>query len=116
MPLRYQIVNPWLWLQGLLIVLALLGHDLLMASQAPIAAVAPATGALHQHSHASSLADVAAALPHGHPQSPHPSTCGIGGMALLQPVDQLGTPDLSAPGVIAGCYFPASAHTRALLW
>ena len=43
MPLRYWIVKRSLWLQGLLIVLALSAHDLVMAWDAPVAAMAPTT-------------------------------------------------------------------------
>ena len=116
MPLRYQVVKPSLCLQGLLIVLALLGHDLLMASHAPVAAVAPAMDVLHQHGPAQPMVDMSAALSHGQPESPHPSVCGTGGTALLQPVDQLGVPDLSTAAAIAPSQFPTSSHARTLLW
>ena len=115
MPLRYRIVKPSLWLQGLLIVLALLGHDLLMASHTPVTAMAPATDGLHQHSPAHAVLDMTAALPDGHPESPHPSVCGIVGTALFQPGDQPGVPDFDA-AAIAPSHFPASAHSRTLLW
>ena len=115
MPLRYRIVQPSLWLQGLLIVLALLGHDLLMASHAPVAAMAP-TSVIHQHSPADAMVDMTAALQHGQRESPHPSVCGIGGTALFPSVDQLGVPDLTAAAAIAASHFPASAHSRTLLW
>ena len=116
MPLRYRIVKPSLWLQGFLIVLALLGHDLLMASHAPVVAMTPATGEIHQHSPTHTAVDVTAGLPHGHPESPHPSVCGIGGTALFPPVDQPGVADLSTPAVIAACFLPASAQTSVSLW
>ena len=116
MPLRHQIVKPSLWLQGLLIVLALLGHDLLMASHAPVAAMAPARDARHQHHSTHAEVDVTAALPHGHPESPHPSVCGIGGTALFPPVDQLDLPDLNAAAATAACQLPAAVLTRAVLW
>ncbi len=109
-------MKPSLWLQGLLVVLALLGHDLLMASHVPVAAMAPAPGVLHQHSPPHALVDVTAALPDGHPESPHPSVCGIGGTALVPPVDQLGVPDLDVAAAIAASHFPTSAHVRTLLW
>jgi hypothetical protein len=115
MPLRDRIVKPSLWFQGLLIVLALLGHDLLMASHVPVGAMVPAPGVLHQHSPAHALVDVTASLPDGHPESPHQSVCGIGGTALFPSVDQVGVPDLNA-ATIAPSHFPASAHSRTLLW
>ena len=116
MPLRYRVVKPSLCLQGLLIVLALLGHDLLMASPAPVAAPAPATDVLHQHGPAQPMVDVMTALPHGHQESPHPSVCGTGGTALFPPVNQLGTPDLNPAAAIAPSHFPTSAHVRTRLW
>ena len=116
MPLRYRIVKSSLWLQGLLIVLALLGHDLLMAWHAPVAAMAPATGGLHQHSPPHALVGMTAALPDVHPESPHPTVCGIGGTALFPSVDQLGFPDLNVASVIAPSHFPASTHLSTLLW
>jgi hypothetical protein len=116
MPLRYRIVNPSLWLQGLLIVLALLGHDLLMASHAPVTAIAPATGGIHQYSSTHSVVDKTAALQQGQRESPHPSFCGIGGTALFPPVDQLGVTDLNVTAAIASSHLPASAHARTLLW
>jgi hypothetical protein len=116
MSLRYRGVKPSLCLQGLLIVLALLGHDLLMASHAPVAAVAPATDVLHQHSPAQPMVDTTAALSHGRPDSPHPSVCGTGGTALFQPVDQRGVPDLNTAAAIAPSQFPTSAYVRTLLW
>ncbi len=115
MPLRFRIVERSLWLHGLFIVLALLGHDLLMATHAPVVAMAPATGVLHQHSPAHAAADMTAELPNGQPESPHPSVCGIGGTALFQTVDQVGVPDLNA-ATIAPSHFLTSAHSRTLLW
>jgi hypothetical protein len=115
-PLRYLIVKPSLCLQGLLIVLALLGHDLLMASHAPVAAMAPATDVLHQHGPAQPMVDMMTALSHGHRESPHPSVCGTGGTALFPQVDQLGTPDLNPAAAIAASQFPTSAHVTTLLW
>ena len=115
MPLRYRIMKPSLWLQGLLIVLALLGHDLLMASHGPIAAMAPAADELHHHKPTRAVVDVLAVLSPGHSESPHPSVCGISGTALFPPVDQLGVPDLNA-AAIAQSHFPASAHSRTFLW
>jgi hypothetical protein len=116
MPLRYRIVNPSLWFQRLLIVLALLGHDLLMASPAPVGAMVPATDGLHQHGPAQPMVDMTTALSHGHRESPHPSVCGTGGTALFPPVDQLGTPDLNPAAVLTPGQFPTSAHVRTLLW
>ena len=116
MPLRYRIEKSTLWLQGLLIVLALLGHDLLMTSPAPVAAMAATTDELHHHNPTHAVVDVPAALPLGHPESPHPSVCGIGGTALFPPVDKLGVADLSTLTVMTACRVPASAHTRTFLW
>jgi hypothetical protein len=115
MPLRYQIRKPSLWLQGLLIVLALVGHDLLMASPAPVAAMAPSADELH-HNPTHTVVDVAAAHPLGHPESPHPSVCGIGGTALFPPVDQLGGPDANVAAAPAPSHSSTSAHSRALVW
>jgi hypothetical protein len=115
-PLRYLIVKPSLCLQGLLVVLALLGHDLLMASHVPVAATAPATDVLHQHGPAQPMVDMMTALSHGHRESPHPSVCGTGGTALFPQVDQLGTPDLNPAAAIAASQFPTSAHVTTLLW
>lgn len=114
--MRHQIVKPSLWLEGLLVVLALLGHDLLMASGVPVAAMTTARAERHQHLSTHAEVDVTAALSHGHPESPHPSVCGIGGTALFPPVDQLGVPELSAAAAIAACHLPAAVHTRAFLW
>ena len=116
MPLRYRIGKALIWLQGFLIVLALLGHDLLMASPAPVAATAPTTGELHHHTPTHAVVDGTAALPLGHPGSPHPSVCGTGGIALFPPVDQLGIADLSTLAVTTPSYFPRSAHTSTFLW
>jgi hypothetical protein len=116
MPLRYRVVKPSLWLQGLLVVLALLGHDLLMASHAPVAAMAPATDVLHAHNPTQPMVDVMTALSHGHRESPHPSVCGTGGTALFPPVDQLGTPDLNPATAIGPSQFPTSLQVRTLLW
>jgi hypothetical protein len=113
--LRYRIVKPSLWLQGLLIVLALVGHDLLMAGYAPAAAMMPATDVPHQHGPTHAAADTVTVLPDIHPESPHPSVCGIGGTALYPPSDQLGVPDLNA-AAIAPTHFPASVHSRTLRW
>lgn len=114
--MRYRIVKPSLWLQGLLVVLALLGHDLLMASHARVAAMAPATGVLPQQSPTHAVVDITAELLQGHPEPPHPSVCGIGGTALFQPVDQLGVSELNAAAAIAPSHFPTLAHFRTLLW
>ena len=116
MPLRYRVVKPSLWLQGVLVVLALLGHDLLMAAHVPVAAAAPATAVLHAPRSAQPIVDMTTALSHGHRESPHPSVCGIGGTALFPPVDQLGSPDLNPAAAIAPNQFPTSAHRRTLLW
>ena len=116
MPLRYRVMKPSLCLQGLLIVLVLLGHDLLMASHAPVAAMAPATDVLHQHGPAQPMVDVMTALPHGHQESPHPSVCGAGGTALFPAIYQLGTPDLNPAAAISPSQFPTSALARTLLW
>jgi hypothetical protein len=116
MSLRYRMEKPSRWLEGLLIVLALLGHDLLMASRAPVPAMAPATGTYDRHRLTHPVVDVTVVLPQDHPESPHPSVCGIGGMAVLQSVDQLGVSDLSTPAVIAAYLCPTSAHTRTFLW
>ena len=116
MLLRYRIAKPSLWLQGLLVVLALLGHDLLMASHAPVAPMAPATDVLHAHSPTQPMVDMMTALSHGHPESPYPSVCGTGGTALFPPVDQLGTPDLNPAAVIGPSQLPTSAQVRTLLW
>ncbi len=116
MPLRYRVVKPSLCLQGLLIVLAVLGHDLLMASHAPGAAMAPVTDVLHAHSPTQPMVNMTTTLSHGHQESPHPSVCGIGGTALFQPADQLGTPDLNPATAIGPSQFPTSAHVRTLLW
>jgi hypothetical protein len=115
MPLRFRIVKPSLWFQGLLIVLALLGHDLLMASHASVAAMASAMDELH-HISTHAVVDVAAAPAFGHPESPHPSVCGIGGTALFPPSDQLGVPNLTVAAAIALTHLPGSAHARTLLW
>ena len=116
MPLRFRIGKALIWLQGFLIVLALLGHDLLMASPAPVAAMAPVTGELHQHSPTQPIVDMMTALSHGHQESPHPSVCGTGGTALFPPVDQLGTPDLNPAAAIGPSQFPTSALARTLSW
>jgi hypothetical protein len=87
-----------------------------MASHAPVAAMAPATGELHHHNPTHDVVDVTAALPLGHPESPHPTDCGIGGTALFPPVDQLGASGLNVAAVIAASLFPASAHSSTLLW
>ena len=116
MPLRYRVVKPSLCLQGLLFVLALIGHDLLMASPAPVAAMAPATTVLHAHGPTQPMVDMMTALSHGHQESPHPTACGIGGTALFPPVDQLGTPDLNPAAAIAPSQLPTSAQVRTLLW
>jgi hypothetical protein len=116
MPLRYRVVKPSLCLQGLLIVLALLGHDLLMASHAPVAAMAPATVGLHAHSATQPMVDIMTALSHGHSESPHPSVCGAGGTALFPAIYQLGTPDLNPAAAISPSQFPTSALARTLLW
>src|SRR5688500_15681454 len=114
MPLRYRVVKPSLCLQGLLIVLALLGHDLLMASHAPAAAMAPVMDVLHAHSATQPMVDLMTALSQSHPESPHPSVCGTGGTALFQPVDQPGTPDFNPATAIGPSQFPTSAHGRTL--
>ena len=116
MPLRFRIVKSSLCLQGLLIVLVLLGHDLLMASPAPVAATAPVTDVLHAHSPTRPMVDMMTALSNGHRESPHPNVCGTGGTALFPPVDQLGTPDLNPAAVIGPSQFPTSAQVRTLLW
>jgi hypothetical protein len=116
MPLRYRVVKPSLFLEGLLIVLALLGHDLLMAAHAPVAAMAPATDALHQHGPAQPMVSVMTALSHGHRESPHLSVCGTGGTALFPTIDQLGTPDLNPAAAICPSQVPSSAHVRIQLW
>jgi len=114
--LEFRIAQPPVWLAGLLIVVALLGHDLLMAAPVAHAVEAAAETDHRQHSAAQALGDVTGADPHGHHESPHPTSCGIGGMARLQPVDQLGVPELSTVASIATCQPPASAPTRAFLW
>jgi hypothetical protein len=116
LPLRYGIVKPSLWLQGLLVVLALLGHDLFMALHPPVAALVPVTNVFDQHSPAHTQVNVTAALPDDHPESPHPTVCGTGGTALFPPVDQLGVPDLNVVSAITPGHFPASAHSSTLLW
>jgi hypothetical protein len=116
MPLRHRIVKPSLWLQGLLIVLALSAHDLAMARHAPVAAMAPTTSVIHQHRSADAVVDMTAEPSNGHPESPHPNVCGIGGTALVPPVDQQGVPDLNAAAAIAPSDFPTSAPPRTLLW
>jgi hypothetical protein len=116
MPLRYRIVKRSLWLQGLLIVLALSAHDLVMAWDSPVAAMAPTTSVIHQHSSADAVVDMTAEPSNGHPESPQPNVCGIGGTALVPPVDQLGVPDLNVAAATAPSYFPTSAHPRTLLW
>jgi hypothetical protein len=70
---------------------------------------------LHHHT-THDVVDVLAALPLGHPESPHPSVCGTGGTALFPPVGQLGTPDLNSPAAIVPSHFPTSAHVKTLLW
>jgi hypothetical protein len=87
-----------------------------MATHASIAAMAPATGEIHRHSPPHAVVDMTAALALGHPESPHPIVCGIGGTALFQTVDQVGVPDLNVAATIAPSHFPASAHFRTLLW
>ena len=117
MPLRYRIGKFSLRFQGFLIVLALLGHDLLMTWHGPVAAVAPATtDELHHHNPTHAVVDVPAALPLGHPETPHPSVCGIGGTALFPPVDQFGAADLSTLAVMTACHVSTAAHTRTFLW
>jgi hypothetical protein len=64
------------WLAGILLVLALLGHDTFMAS------AAHAEPAAHEHEHAHQPAAAVVAIPDAGHQPGHPTACGVGGTAI----------------------------------
>lgn len=116
MPLRYRFGTSSCSLAGLIIVLALLGHDLLMASRET--ATAPVASMHHARTSAQAVTGIAVTppvAPDDYPRSPHPSACGTGGTALFPSVDQPDAPDLGSAAVTT-CAGRASSHGGLSPW
>jgi hypothetical protein len=104
-------------LMGLMLVLLMLGHDALMASEAVAATQGPEAGVHHApvspgHEHV---------LPADHDapsKPPHPEQCSVGFVALIRSAnDKVEMADVSLPvALIAVEAAPASVLDRAAAW
>lgn len=89
------------WLGGLVLVLALLGHDVLMAAAAHTASESPA--AIHELNAPNHAADGVAGMVHREPAPKHQRDCGATGDAI-----PAAGPELDLAGIPAD----ASGHDR----
>jgi hypothetical protein len=85
------------WLAGILLVLALLGHDSIMASAA-LTAPPPET---HVHAPAHQPATIVVATPDDDHQPGHPNACGVAGTAAPASAHRLDRTDVGETASIA---------------
>lgn len=107
-------------LLGLVLVLLMLGHDTLMASEALAATQGPDAGAYHAPVSPVSPGQEHV-LPAHHdapPGLPHPEQCSVGFVALVRSAnDTAGIADTPLPvALVAAVAAPASAWSHAAAW
>ena len=110
----------WRWpLWGVLLVLLMLGHDALMASQA--LAAPHQDRVMAHHAPTSPAGEHARPGPHDPaPLAPHPEQCSVGIVALVRNPDDAsgsGAADLVLPAaLVTAICLPASPGDRAATW
>lgn len=115
MPNSRQAKRIW-WLGGLVLVLALLAHDVLMASVAHAAPVESAVAAVHGHDSAHQPSAMKSALS-PHDRSPdHPSECGTTGSAVPTSGSQLSFSDAGILALVAEADLSALRPATARGW
>lgn len=104
------------WLGGLVLVLALLAHDVLMASVAHAAPVAPVATMAAAHDVAHQATSLQGSPPDDNPASEHPSDCGAAGTAVSPAGNQPDSNDLGVPALLPASELSALAPASAYGW
>jgi len=104
------------WFHGLLLILALLGHDLLMANVAHATPVPSLATTTHQHGLADQPLTVDAASPHEDHQPDHPRDCSTTGAAVAGYGYQFDVIDLGVRAVAVDRALAAAVEPSAPRW
>ncbi|MBA3450945.1 MAG: hypothetical protein H0T18_07020 [Chloroflexia bacterium] len=105
-----------LWLGGLMVVLALLLHDALMASSADTAPVVQTAISLHQHASVHQAIGIGGDHSGDDHAPAHPRDCGTTGTAVPSTGNQLDNSDLELPAIFTPGNLCASTHAAASCW
>jgi hypothetical protein len=115
MPNRRQLTRIW-WLSGLVLVLAFLAHDVIMASVAHAAPVVPATTAALEQGSPHVAAHGENHLADRHPAPEHPRGCGTTATAVARSGGQPDASDLGAPAILTADELAALASAGDHWW
>ncbi|MGH2614425.1 MAG: hypothetical protein ACRDJC_04245 [Thermomicrobiales bacterium] len=114
--LKSRQLNGIWWRGGLVLILALLAHDLFMASLAHAMPVEQAATSPHEHDPTHQGGKISSSPPVGNPLPNHPSDCGTTGPAVSTVGNQFDGNDPEAPAIFPLGGLLAFAHTFPRGW